>query len=164
MEGYEVVTVDDHKAGTVVGHDGQFVIVQHGSIFKHRRPVPDSFTTVDSEASVVRLSVSKQILETAPEVKDDSFDHAAAAAHYGLAGGDPAPETLGYGRVAPGDPATSSESQAFADGELPTTAERAEIGGHLGPGEGTNDRPLASPGVTGGDRARDYERSTGDGD
>jgi len=36
--------------------------------------------------------------------------------------------------------------------------------GHLGPGEGTNDRPLASPGVTGGDRARDYERSTGDGD
>ena len=79
MEGYEVLTFDDQKAGTVVGREGQFLIVEHGSIFKHRRPVPDTFATTDEDAQVVRLTVSKEILETAPEVRDGRLDAAAAA-------------------------------------------------------------------------------------
>lgn len=164
MEGYEVITFDDQKAGTVVGREGQFLIVEHGSIFKHRRPVPDTFATVDEDANVVRLTVSKEILETAPELHDDELDVGAAAAHYGLAEGDAHPETLGYGRVAPTDPATSAETERLATGELTGPAERATMHGHLGPGQGRNDRGLASPGITGGDRGRDFERSTGDGD
>jgi hypothetical protein len=162
MEGYEVLTFDDQKAGTVVGREGQFLIVEHGSIFKHRRPVPETFATTDEDAHVVRLTVSKAILESAPEVHDGEFDTHAAAAHYGLADGEAAPETLGYGRLAPGDPATSAETELLATGELSTPAERATLHGHLGPGQGRNDRGLASPGMTGGDRRRDFERSSRD--
>lgn len=164
MEGYEALTFDDHKAGTVVGREGQFLILEHGAIFKHRRPVPQSFATTDDEAQVVRLTVSKQILETAPELHDGRVDVPAAAAHYGLAEGDAAPETLGYGRVEPGDPATSAETTLQATGELTTPEERATLHGHLGPGQGRNDRGLSSPGVTGGDRRRDFERSADDSD
>jgi hypothetical protein len=142
--------------------EGRFLIVEHGSIFKHRRPVPDTFATTDEDAKVVRLTVSKEILETAPEVHDGAFDIGAAAMHYGLAEAEMAPETLGYGRVGPEDPATSSETELLATGELSTPAERAELHGHLGPGQGPNDRGLASPGVTGGDRQRDFERSKGE--
>ena len=162
MEGYDVLTFDDHKAGTVVGREGQFLIVEHGSIFKHRRPVPETFATLDEDAHAVRLTVSKEILETAPEVDDGTFDATAAAAHYGLAEGEVAPETLGYGRIEPDDPATAAETEQLADGELSGPAERATLHGHLGPGQGPNDRGLASPGVTGGDRQRDYERTSGD--
>jgi len=162
MEGYEVLTFDDHKAGTVVGHEGQFLIVEHGSIFKHRRPVPTTFATTDEEAQVVRLTVSKEILETAPELHDGELDVPAAAAHYGLAEGDVAPETLGYGRLAPGDPATSAETERLATGELTSPATRATTHGRLGPGQGRNDQGLASPGVTGGDRQRDFEPSADD--
>jgi hypothetical protein len=164
MEGYEVLTFDDQKAGTVVGREGQFLILEHGAIFKHRRPVPETFATADDEAQVVRLTVSKQILETAPEVHDDRVDVPAAAAHYGLAEGDVAPETLGYGRIEPGDPATAAETERHAAGELSTPAERASLHGHLGPGQGRNDRGPASPGITGGDRRRDFDRSDGDSD
>ena len=159
MEGYEVLTFDDQKAGTVVGREGQFLIVEHGSIFKHRRPVPDTFATTDEDAQVVRLTVSKEILETAPEVHDGKLEAAAAAAHYGLADAEVAPETLGYGRLAPGDPATSAETVLLATGELSTPEERAGLHGHLGPGQGRNDHGLASPGITGGDRRRDFEPS-----
>ena len=75
-----------------------------------------------------------------------------------------APETLGYGRIEPGDPATSAETERQATGELTTPAERATLHGHLGPGQGRNDRGPASPGITGGDRRRDYERTADDSD
>jgi hypothetical protein len=133
MDGYEVLTFDDHKAGTVVAREGRFLIVEHGSIFKHRRPVPDTFATTDEDAKVVRLTVSKEILETAPEVHDGAFDIGAAAMHYGLAEAEMAPETLGYGRVGPEDPATSSETTAAshrqgspaATGSVTSSARRA---------------------------------------
>jgi hypothetical protein len=164
MEGYEALTFDDQKAGTVVGREGHFLIVEHGSIFKHRRPVPASFATTDDDAHVVRLTVSKQILETAPEVHDGELDIRAAAAHYGLAEGDVAPETLGYGRVEPEDPAISAETARLDAGDLPSPAERAAMHDHLGPGQGPFDHPQPSPGITGGDRARDAERAKRDAD
>lgn len=162
MEGYEAVSFDDEQVGTVVGRDGLFLIVEHGTIFKHRRPVPERFATVDDDAHVVRLTVSKQILETAPELEDGAVDERAAAAHYGLAEGEAAPGTLGYGRVTPDDPGVPAAVEELERGGVPADAERAALIGRTGPGQGANDASPPSPGVTGGDRARDFDRSTGD--
>jgi hypothetical protein len=37
MEGYDVVTIDDKKMGTVVEEPGDFLIVEHGMLRKSRR-------------------------------------------------------------------------------------------------------------------------------
>jgi hypothetical protein len=154
MEGYDVITFDDAKVGHAVGRQGAFLIVEHGSIFKHRRPVPEAFATVDDEAHVVRMTVSRDILESAPEVGDHGLDERAAAEHYGLAAGYEAPETLGEGRLQPGDPALGAEQLEEELGRMPASHERAVTHDHLGPGEGPDDR-VESPGITGGDRYRD---------
>jgi hypothetical protein len=160
MDGYDVITFDDHKAGHVVGREGFYLLVEHGAIFKHRRPVPETFATVDEEARTVRLTVSKTILESAPEVKDGGVDQRAAAEHYGLAGGTDQPETLGYGRIEDSETAITAERDEIERKGSSTPDERAARGGRLGPGEGPNDPPLPSPGIAGGDRSRDYERDT----
>jgi hypothetical protein len=154
MEGFEAITFGDEKAGTVVGREGQFLIVEHGAIFKHRRPVPDTFATVDEEAGVVRLTVSKDILESAPEVKE-SVDERAAAEHYGLAEGFTAPETEGYGLLEADDPAFSAEREGADHGVEPAAERRAAALGRLAAGQGANDGGPPSPAVTGGDRRRD---------
>jgi hypothetical protein len=154
MQGFEAITFGDEHAGTVVGREGQFLIVEQGTIFKHRRPVPETFATVDESAGVVRLTVSKHILESAPEAKP-GVDEVAAAEHYGLADGFAAPETEGYGVLDADDPAFSADRDA-ADQGLETAAERrAAALGRLGAGLGANDAGPPSPGVTGGDRRRD---------
>ena len=155
MDGYDVLTFDDHKAGHVVGREGSFIVVEHGSIFKHRRPVPESFATVDDDSRTVRLTISKEILETAPEIRDAGLDEQAAAQHYGLAGGYVAPETLGEGVIDDSETALSAERDELArTGESAGTL-RAERLGHEAPGHGPNDEPLPSPGIAGGDRRRD---------
>src|SRR5918994_4242876 len=157
MDGYDVVTFDDHKVGHVVGRSGSYVVVEHGAIFKHRRPVPETFATVDDEARIVRLTVSKDILESAPELDDGTLDEAAAAEHYGLASGREQPETLGYGRIEDSETAITAERQEVERGGVPAAEERARRLSHLEPGQGPNDPPMPSPGLTGGDRARDRE-------
>ena len=144
MKGYEVITFDDAKAGTVVGRRGQFLIVEHGSIFKHRRPLPERFATVDDDARVVRATVSRDVLESAPELDGDALDEEAAVEHYGLW---PRFSTAAEAELAVEDAPLSAEQAALG--------ERANVGEHLGPGQGRNDRGLASPGITGGDRRRD---------
>ena len=140
MDGYDVVTFDEQKAGHVVGRSGPYLVVEHGALFKHRRPVPETFAAVDEDARVVRLTVSKEILESAPEVRDGEVDEAAAAAHYGLAE-SPAPDDDRLD----GMPSSRDELEL---------AERAERMDHLGRGQGPDDS-IPSPGVTGGDRRRD---------
>ena len=61
MEGFEVITSDDAKAGRVVDVRGDNLIVEHGTIFKSRHAVPQTFAHVDEAERVVRVSVSKQI-------------------------------------------------------------------------------------------------------
>ena len=107
MEGYDVITFDDEKAGTVVGRQGPFLIVEHGAIFKHRRPLPDTFATVDDEGQVVRATVSKDVLESAPQLEDDAVDERAAAEYYGI-----------EGDLFPEDAPLSAEEDSF-DAELP---------------------------------------------
>ena len=43
MEGYEVVTVDEHKIGKVVGESGEFLIVEQGILRKSKHPLPREF-------------------------------------------------------------------------------------------------------------------------
>lgn len=155
MDGYDVITFDDEKAGTVVGRDGQFLIVEHGSIFKHRRPLPDAFATPDDEARLVRATVSRKVLESAPELHDGELDQQAAAEHYGLATGFEAPETGGWGELTPDDPAVSAEQMEAETWLTPSSQERAGTRRHLERGTGPNDEGPPSPGITGGDRRRD---------
>lgn len=138
MDGYDVLTFDGDKAGTVVGKQGAFLIMEQGSIFKHRRAVPQIFTTVDESDGTVRTTLSREILDGAPEV-DGQVDERATALHYGLAAGEDAPETLGYGDVSPDDPAWSAEHEARRSGLVPGEEQRAQIQQHQGAGEGPND-------------------------
>jgi hypothetical protein len=102
----------------------------------------------------VRASVSKQILESSPKVDDDELDERAVAEHYGLAEGFDAPPSEGYGETVPGDPAFGAERDRQSAGMAATEEERARIRSGAEAGEGPLDS-VSSPGITGGDRARD---------
>jgi hypothetical protein len=125
MEGYDVVTVDDHKIGKVVGETGKFLIVEQGALLKSKHPLPREFAHVDDSDQQVRVTVPKEIVADSPEV-DDDFDEQAAAEYYGLAP-SPGPGTEGYGVSDEGDPARSSEEQAARQGLDPAAEERARV-------------------------------------
>lgn len=154
MEGYDVITSDDANAGKVVGVQGDNLIVEHGTIFKAKHALPRTFVEVDEDARLVRASVSKDILESSPKLDDGDVDERAVAEHYGLAEGYDAPPTEGYGELTPDDPAFGAERDRQSAGMAATEEERARIRRGTAPGEGPLDE-ISSPGITGGDRARD---------
>jgi hypothetical protein len=154
MEGFEVITSDDAKVGHVVDVRGDNLIVEHGTIFKSRHALPKNFVDVDETEQVVRASVSKQILESSPKLDDGEVDERAVAQHYGLAEGFEAPPTEGYGETVPDDPAFGAERDRQSAGMTATEEERARIRSGTAAGEGPLD-DISSPGITGGDRARD---------
>ena len=154
MEGYEVITSDDAKAGHVVEVRGDNLIVEHGTLFKSRHALPRTFVEVDDGDRVVRASVSKQILEASPKLDDGEVDERAVAEHYGLAGGDEAPPSEGYGETVADDPAWGAERDRERAGMTATEEERARIRSGAEPGQGALDS-VSSPGLTGGDRTRD---------
>ena len=156
MEGYEVITSEDSKAGRVVEVQGDNLIVEHGTIFKSRHALPRTFVEVDDGDRVVRASVSKQILESSPKIEDGDVDARAVAEHYGLAAGDEAPPTEGYGETVADDPALGAERDRERAGMAPTESERARIRSGTAEGEGPLDS-ISSPGLTGGDRRRDAQ-------
>ena len=119
MEGYDVITSDEHKLGHVVGMMGDNVVVEHGTLRKTKHAVPKTFAHVDDGEKVVRLTVSKEIVEESPKLNGDEPDERAIAEHYGLAAGYDAPETKGDGELLPDDPAWSAEEQELRTG-LPT--------------------------------------------
>lgn len=127
MEGYEVITSDDRTVGSVVEVKGDNVIVEHGLLRKTRHAIPKTFVHADESEEVVRLSVSSDVVESSPKVEDENVDERAVAAHYGLAAGDPAPETQGYGDVLPDDPARSAEQEELRTGVEPAAQQRAAI-------------------------------------
>jgi hypothetical protein len=135
MEGYEVLAFDGEGVGRIVGTHGDWLVVEQGAIFKKRRPVPAALATVDDTDRVVRTTLSRELVESAPELGDGEPDEVAAARHYGLAAGEEAPATLGYGDVAPGDPAWSAERQEERQGLEPAAARRARTRDEPGPGE-----------------------------
>ena len=127
MEGYEVITSDEREFGQVVEERGEILIVEHGFLRKSRYAVPKVFAKPDEGERVVRLTVTEDVVETSPKLDDDSVDEQAVAQHYGLAGGETAPETEGYGDLLPDDPARSAEQQELRTGVEPAASQRARI-------------------------------------
>ncbi len=125
MEGYEVVTYDDEKVGTVADASGGYLIVEHGLIRKSKNALPREFAHVDDEAQQVRITIGKEVFLDSPEL-DGELDERAVREYYGLAPSE-GPGTEGYGVTDPGDPARSSEEQARRDGVEPTEEQRARI-------------------------------------
>jgi hypothetical protein len=127
MEGYEVITSDDRKAGRVTEVKGDNLIVENGLLLKRRHAVPKVLAQADESEQVVRLSVSSELVENSPKVDNDHIDQQAVAQHYGLAAGEPAPATEGYGELTPDDPALSAEQEELRTGVEPAAARRARI-------------------------------------
>ncbi|HEX7255827.1 MAG TPA: hypothetical protein VF236_07860 [Gaiellaceae bacterium] len=126
--------VDDKRWGTVVGEEGDYVVVEHGTLRKHRYAVPKSSVEVDEGAREVRTTLSGELIGESPKV-DDGLDRDALARHYGV-----------------GD---TSETAGGAD---TATEERARI--REAPPEWTDGMPDESPALL-GDRlsdVRDDER------
>src|SRR5215218_748309 len=125
MEGYDVVTIDDEKVGTVVGESGDYLIVEHGLIRKSKRALPRQFAHVEDGEQQVRITVGKEVFLDSPEL-DGDLDEQAIHEYYGLAPSQ-GPGTEGYGVTESGDPARSSEEQAQRAGVEPAVEERARI-------------------------------------
>jgi len=157
VEGYELRTVDDDKVGEVVATWREHVIVERGRLRKSRHAVPSAFVEPDDAARVVHTTLSKSVIEDSPEVGEGDVDEEQIARYYGLASGDEAPETLGYGVVNDDDPAHGPTADAQA-ADVPTSEEgRARIREGTAPGEGPLDSS-SSRGFTRGDRDRDAGR------
>ena len=127
MEGYDVITSDEQNVGRVAELEGDNLIVEHGLLRKTRHAVPKVFADADTSQQVVRLSISSELVEASPKLEDGSVDERAVARHYGLAAGEPAPETKGYGELTPDDPALSAEQEELRTGVEPAPARRARI-------------------------------------
>ena len=119
MQGYDVIGSDDAKVGEVVAREDGLLIVERGLLRKTRRAVPEVFAQADEAERIVRLSISKELVDDSPEVQDGEVDHRAVAEHFGLAEGYDAPETLGAGELRPDEhktaqPPKDEEAQASA--------------------------------------------------
>ena len=141
MEGFEVVTSDDSKIGHVVEVRDRHVIIEHGLLIKTRHAVPETFAHTTDGDQIVRLSVSKEIVESSPKLENGSIDTQAVAEHFGLAEATPAPELEGEGDPLPDDPAHGADQDLLRAGGQPADQERAEIreGGLDADQDGTTD-------------------------
>ena len=143
MNGYEVIGSDDGKLGHVVEIDGDFLIAEEGTLRKKRHAIPTAFAHPDDGEQVVRLTVSKELVEDSPTFKEGELDHKAAAAHYGLAEGYEEPETKGDGELTPDDPASSAEQEGLRSGVEPAAQQRAAS--REGQEPGVRGRPIIPP-------------------
>jgi hypothetical protein len=84
MEGFDVVTSDDCKIGHVVAVQDQHLIIEHGMLKKSRHAVPETFAHMDEAEQIVRLSVSKGIVESSPKLENGSIDLQAVDEHFGV--------------------------------------------------------------------------------
>jgi hypothetical protein len=126
MEGFEVVTSDDCKIGHVVAVENGHLIIEHGLLKKTKHAVPETFAYPDESEQTVRLSVSKEIVESSPKLDNGSIDTQAVAEHFGLAEGSPAPDTEGYGDMLPDDPARTADQDLMRAGQEPADQQRAK--------------------------------------
>ena len=146
MDGYDFITaVDDKQWGTVVSRQDGFVIVEHGTLRKHRYAVPEESLDVDENAKEVRTSLSGELIGESPKV-DDGFDREAVARHYGLAD-----TTVEYASAAD-DPARGPEYQEQRAGVDSSVEERARM--REGDADATDAMPDESPALL-GDRLSD---------
>lgn len=156
MHGYSVVTSDDHKAGQVVDEQGEFLIVEFGTLRKQKHVLPKAFAHERGGEEIVNATVTWDILKDSPTVGDGGeIDGTAVAEHYGLA--DHFADTSeGYGENIPfRDPAHGPDEAAAAAGVSTAEQERQRVRKELADTSGVAEAPHTSPGITGGDRYRD---------
>lgn len=147
MHGKNVVTSDDHKAGHVVGDEGDYLVIESGTLRKHKHVLPKAFSG-DLDGDTLRATVTWDILRDAPEAGGDgTFDESAVAEHYGLASSMEGAPTEGDGELIASDPVQVDAGVAAAEKQRVSIREQLSD-----PGLGS---PTPSPGVTGGDRFRD---------
>ena len=103
MDGYDVVTVDEHKIGKVVGQSGEFLIVERGMLRKSKHPLPREFARVDDSEQQVRVTVPKEIVADSPTL-DAGLDERAVKEHYGLTFAPSSP-------ALPGDRTTGTDAR-----------------------------------------------------
>jgi hypothetical protein len=148
MDAYDVLTSDGEKAGHVVDLRGDALVVETGTIFRHRYLLPRVFVEVDEAEGVVRSTLSKQMIEDSPRLDGDDVDEEAVMRHYGLVGTEVEPPTQGYGEVDAEDPARTADQQALRNGVEPAEQERARIRGDL---RKTHGKPGAQGPAIGGE-------------
>jgi hypothetical protein len=152
MDGYDFITmVDGKRWGTVVGSEGDYVIVEHGTFRKHRYAVPQSSVEVDDDARQARTTLSGDLIADSPQI-DGDFDHDVVGRHYGLAAASDAPPTEGWGGTVADDPAQGAEYQAQQADVDSAVEQRARI--REGAGGATEAMPDESPAML-GDRLAD---------
>jgi hypothetical protein len=128
LKGYELIGSDDAKVGEIVDRAGDILIVEHGTLRKHRNALPTTFVHFDADAGAARTTLSKQMIHVSPEVHEGQpLDEKEIAAYYGLAAGFESPPTLGAGELNPDDPALSADQQARRLGLTPPEEQRARI-------------------------------------
>src|SRR5215475_1304873 len=115
MEGYDVIGSDDHKLGAVTAVDDDLLIVEGGLLRKSKHAIPLAFAHADESEQVVRLSVSKQVVDDSPPLENGDVDRQAVAEHYGLV----QPTEV--------DPDSSAEEDALRRGVDPAARDRARI-------------------------------------
>ena len=115
MEGYDVIGSDDHRLGEVAAVDGDLLIVEGGRVRKSRHAIPLAFAHADESEQVVRLSVSKAVVDDSPPLENGDVDRQAVAQHYGLV----QPTEV--------DPDSAAEEDALRSGVEPAPMERARI-------------------------------------
>ena len=142
MEGYDVLTTDEHKVGHVVGRRDGFLIVESGHLLKHKHAIPETFAHADESEGVVRITISRELVSDSPKVSHDDFDELEVARYYGLAQADPAPETEGEGELVADDPSMGAEREGADHGIEPTERERVEVREQLG---ATGEEAAAAP-------------------
>jgi hypothetical protein len=83
MHDYDVVDHDGNKVGHAVERQDGFLIVETGLLKKTRHAVPVDTARTDEDEHVVRLTISKEMLEEGPVVEDDGTDWQAIRDYYG---------------------------------------------------------------------------------
>ena len=81
MEGYDVVSSDDHKIGHVVETQNGYLIVESGMLRKTKHAIPLDMARFDDEDEAVRVTVSRQMVEEGPTVDDGDWQ--AVEDYYG---------------------------------------------------------------------------------
>jgi hypothetical protein len=119
MEGYNVNTSDEFTLGKVTRVEDDHLIVEEHDRHKRQFAIPLVFAGADDAERVVNLTVSKELVENGPQVKDGEFDREAVAEYYGLADG---PIELD-----PDDPAWSAEQENLRLGLEPSAEHRARM-------------------------------------
>ncbi len=119
MEGYEVITSDEFRLGHILRVEDDHLIIEEHHRHKRQFAVPLAFAGTDDAERIVTLTVSKDLVEGGPQVKDAEFDRQAVAEYYGLADGPI--------KLDPDDPAWSAEQENLRLGLEPEAEHRARM-------------------------------------